>query len=307
MRSRQAIVAFCLLVHLIDLGGFSRRFIETVHWPVFGTKAFDGILSRELHDGRVASSDPLERYDDVGFFDSLMLANPYRAVFGSAGEPPDTNEQQLDGSDLPIPALQIAGVGFVITEVELPDLELVGTSRWDHLYRVPNPVPRAAFFGKDSAAYRPRAQVLDEFLQDPRRDRLLLPLEEAPYLSATGAHGDGGSVTYRRPSSDEIRLESDSPQPGFAHVLESYDPGWSADVNGRRAAVLLANGFSMAVPVAPGKHSIRLRYRTVGSTTGWALSFLSAGLLLILMWKCSIPKLSPHWPADLPTPPRAKP
>ncbi|MEO8371611.1 MAG: YfhO family protein, partial [Candidatus Solibacter sp.] len=293
-RSRHAIVVFGLLFHLLDLGGFSRRFIETVHWPVFGTKAFDGILSRELHGGRVAAEDRLANYDDVGFFDSLMLANPYRAVFGSAGEPADYNNQQLDGSELPIPALQIAGVGFVITPAERSDLELTSKAEGDHLYRVPDPVPRAAFFARDSVAYRPSAQLLDEFLREPRRDRLLLPLEAESHLPATGASADRGVVTYARPSSDEIRLESESGQAGFAHVLESYDPGWSAEVDGKNAAVLLANGFSMAVPVAPGRHAILLRYRTVGRTTGWALSFLSAGLLLILIWTTRpVPHLRP--------------
>ena len=55
-------------------------------------------------------------------------------------------------------------------------------------------------------------------------------------------------------------------------------------MDGRRTAVTIANGFSIAVPVAPGRHAIRLRYQTVGRTVGWALSFLSAGMLLILIW-----------------------
>jgi len=213
-----------------------------------------------------------------------MLANPYRAVFGAAGEPADYNNQQLDGSELPIPALQIAGVKFVITPAARPDLELASKAGPDHLYRVPDPMPRVAFFASGNADYRPQGELLDAFLSEPRRDRLLLPLETEPYLAAAGPLAGWGSVTYARPSSDEIRLESDSRQAGFVHVLESYDPGWSAEVDGRRTAVTIANGFSIAVPVAPGRHAIRLRYQTVGRTVGWALSFLSTGMLLILIW-----------------------
>jgi uncharacterized membrane protein YfhO len=91
-------------------------------------------------------------------------------------------------------------------------------------------------------------------------------------------------VTYSRPSSDEIRLDAAVGQAGFVHVLESWDPGWSAQVDGKRGLVTIANGFTMAVPVEAGQHAIRLRCHTAGRTAGWILSFLSAGLLAVLIW-----------------------
>jgi hypothetical protein len=289
-RARQFLVAFCLLFHVLDLGGFARQFVRTVHWPAFGTVAFDRVLARELKDGRIAADDALAGYDDVGTFDSILLANPYRAILGIAGAPRDLNEQHLDGSSLPLPALRIAGVRFVITEAERPDLQLVSTAGAAHLYRVSNPVPRVAFFAKDRAIFLPRQELLDVFLSQPQPDKLLLPAEARTDLSRSPSPGPGGhndsqtAVTYSRPSSDEIRLDAAVGQAGFVHVLESWDPGWSAQVDGKHGLVTIANGFSMAVPVEAGQHAIRLRCHTAGRTAGWILSFLSAGLLAVLIW-----------------------
>ncbi len=288
-RVTQVVVGCCLLFHVLDLGGFARQFVRTVQWPAFGTAAFDRILNRELKGGRVAADDALAGYDDVGVFDSILLADPYRAVLGVAGAPPDFNEEQLDGSQLPIRALQIAGVRFVITGAGRRDLELVDKSGEACLYRVSNPVPRAAFFAREKTHFVPRQKLLDLFLSRPQRDRLLLPAESVAYLSPSPSIGfsrtnEGPTaVTYSRPSSDEIRLETSTGQAAFVHVLESYDPGWSAQVDGRPGLVTVANGFTMAVPVEAGRHAVRLRYQTPGRTLGWILSLVSAALLAALI------------------------
>lgn len=251
LRVRQAVVGLALLFHVLDLGGFAWLFVITVPRESSNAPAFEQILAREVKDARIAASDDLMtqyrgRYDDVGVFDSILLAKPYRAILALNGSPADLNEQRLDGSELAIPALQGAGVRFVITTTERTDLELVSSTEDAYLYRVPNPAPRAGLLAEN--------------------------------------HRDNSVVEYFRPSSDEIRLETAADQAGLVRVLESYDPGWTAEVDGARAPVLLANGFSMAVPVAPGKHTVALRYRTPGRTTGLVLSLFSAALLGCLIW-----------------------
>jgi hypothetical protein len=285
-RARQCMVGLCLLLHAVDLGGTSREFVHVVHWPAFGTAAFDKILDRDLKDGRIAADDMLADHDDAGFFDSIMLAGPYRAILGKAGYPADYNTQLLDGSTLAVPSLETAGVRFVVTETERPDLELVTQSGDDYLYRVAHPVPRAAFFARGMTWYVPADKVLDTFLSLSRRDTLLLPEESRTDSSAAALAGvqTQAAVEYARPSGDEIRLKVAAGGAGFVHVLESYDPGWSAEVDGKRSSVTMANGFSMAVPVGAGTHQIRLRYQTPGRTVGWALSLLCVSLLAALIW-----------------------
>jgi len=91
------------------------------------------------------------------------------------------------------------------------------------------------------------------------------------------------SLSYSRPAPDEIRIQASDSQSGFVYVLESFDPGWIASVDGAPATVLPANGFAMAVPVTAGAHAIRLIYETPGRGTGIALSLASLVLLGVLV------------------------
>ena len=103
-------------------------------------------------------------------------------------------------------------------------------------------------------------------------------------MRVSGGAGGAGKVQYLRPNSDEIRLQVEAGHPGFVHVVEAWDPGWTATLDGSAAPVLPANGFLVAVPVSAGRHSIALRYKTPGRATGLAMSLLSLGLLIGLIY-----------------------
>ena len=243
------IVAGCLLFHVVDLGGFARTFVQTVSWSDrTGPPSFADSILQKAHDERVAANEfdvwCDRRYDDTGGFDSLILANTWRALLSLSGANPKLNEEKVDASRFPVGALQATGVGFVITDEPRNDLEKVTSDDDAILYRVPDPAPRAS-------------------------------------LSVAG------HLTWSRPSSDRIELISTSSQPGFANVLEAWDPGWIASVDGAPAPVLHADGFAMKVPVAAGNHTVRVSYRTPGRTTGWILSMIDAALLgaLIILRK----------------------
>jgi hypothetical protein len=285
---RIGILAVCLTGHGVDLSGFARRFVLPAE-PERLPASFEQMLDHELNGARIAAEDPEDRrrYDDAGIFDSILLASPYRALTGLAGLPRDLNEQRLDASEFPIPALQAAGVGFVITSEERPDLEQVLSTEEETLYRVPNPFPRAAFFGRQQLDCLPTEAMLDAFLAHPRADRLLVPADAAAGQELTGDDTVAPQVGYFRASSDEIRLQVAAARPGFVAVLESYDPGWMATVDGGARPVVLANGFTMAVRVSAGEHDVILRYRTPGRRLGILLSLASALLLAGLLWIAS--------------------
>ena len=152
-----------------------------------------------------------DSYDDIGGFDSLILGNTYRVLLRLANADPKLNEEELDASRFPVPALQATGVGFVITHKPRNDLEKIGSDGEAILYRVPDPAPRAAFSA-------------------------------------------GGEVLYSRPSSDRIELVVAANQPGFARVLESWEPGLDRAVDDAPVPVTSANGFALAVPVNAGRH-----------------------------------------------------
>ena len=289
------LLAVCLLLHLADLGGFSRRFMQTT--PRQKNIEFMAILDRELHDGRIAEErdDQIlwyeDRYDDAGGFDSILLARFYRGFLALTGAPPGLNRELIDASELPVKVLEATGVRFVITTVVTrtrTDLPFIGSTGDAKLYRVPNPAPRASFFAGAQTEFAAEEQIPELFAADPR-NRLVLSLDARKYAPGMGDRATNRPVAhqaviaYLRPSSDEIRLQTASDQPGFAQVLEAYDRGWTATVDGAGAPLLPANAFAMAVPVPAGSHTVRLRYDTPGRTMGEGLSLLSLGLLALLI------------------------
>jgi hypothetical protein len=287
MRFGTAVVMALLVLHVADLCRFDHWFIQTYPRDD-GTLEFQTILDREVGTARIAEqredmvfSDG-SRYDDAGGFDSIFLARFNRGYVALAGEPADTNEQVFDASVLPVKGLEALGVRFVITGDQRTDLQLAGTDEDTKLYRVSNPAPRADFFAAGRAEFASE-QEIPALFAGGLWDRLLLEPEARKYVLA-GQNADGvARVEYSRPSSDVIDLAMNNTEPGFVHVLESFDPGWTATVDGRAAPVLPANGFEMAVPVGSGSHAVRLRYETPGRMAGVWLSVASLLLLAVLI------------------------
>jgi hypothetical protein len=228
-----AIVAACLAFHAWDLGGTSRMFITPGPLHPLAIPEF----ANEIGNGRIAVSRILDLqlnrdHDDAGGFDAIFLAHTYRALLALTGAAPHSNEEVLDASTWPVPALQAAGVEYVIPWPARTDLELVKSSAsGPRMYRVPNFAPRA----------------------------------------------------YSRPDSDHIVVQSSLPRSGVVHVLEAYDPGWTAEIDGAPTPVLEAKPLGMDVTVPVGDHLVRLSYHTPGRMTGALLSSLSVCLLFGLV------------------------
>ena len=94
--------------------------------------------------------------------------------------------------------------------------------------------------------------------------------------SSTG-HVD---ITGRTPNS--VTLQAQLTRPGYVVLLERYDPGWQATVDGHTAPVLRANQIFRAVYVEAGQHQIRFEYHQRGLRAGLAVSLLTAATLLVL-------------------------
>jgi len=228
--------------------------------------------------------------DDAGFFDSIMLARPYRAFTALNRMHASVNVQDLDASTLPVPALAGLGVRFVITPRKRDDLQLIEVREFASSYKVPDPLPRVTFFPDASVVPLDDAAVLERFRNgavDFKGRMFLAPLALPP------DHGKGPgasspqppAITYDRPDSDHIVVRSETVASGYVRIMESWDEGWSATLDGRPADLLVADTFAMAVRVGPGRHELRCTNRTPGKGVGWSLSALSAALLALLAFR----------------------
>lgn len=307
-----ALLAALLIGHAVDLGHHDRSFVKMVSVSTERGLPFEQQIRQDVGSGRIAMDTVLgapfnREIDDVGFFDSIMLASSYAALMDLCGRPPGYNVQVMDGSEMPIRALAATGTKLMLTTRARPDLQLLSDPAAPvHIYQIPDAAPRAAFFHADSVLYVSVADM-HQRLRDPAHNmnrHVMVPPEDygLPPTPATGADPAGTVVAYQRPSSDEIIVKVHAARPGFLRLLEAFDPGWAATVNGAAVDVVQADSTFLAVALPDGQYDVRFRYTTPGATTGIALS--GASLLLIvtlLMWvkrqtskpQTNVPRTSP--------------
>jgi hypothetical protein len=147
------------------------------------------------------------------------------------------------------------------------------------LLRVPEPLPRAYVVGATAIASDDEAL---RFLVDPGADRRgTVVLADGPALARPPAFAGASRVTRWRP--DDLQLEVEASADACLVLVEAYDPGWTASVDGRPARVHRANFGFRAVAVPAGRHSVRLRYRPRAVTLGLAASAATLGAALLAL------------------------
>jgi hypothetical protein len=279
-----------MAVHAFDLRTHVSEFISTFDRP--SDQGMPSALVDAVGDGRMAMDTDLinannRRLDDVGVFDSILLARPYRAILALSDKPPETNVQFINGAELPARALAWAGVRVVVTtekDLRLPPLETGGALS---VYSVPNPLPRAGFVPRSGVRFMDDEAIVAELRSGatPRADQMFLrPQPDAPAPPTTSpATAPAATVTYRRPSPDRIEVDVTAPQEGYVRVLETPDAGWTATLDGRPVELLVADGFVSAVRVPAGTHQVRMAYATPGVGLGAALSAVAAAALAVVV------------------------
>lgn len=141
------------------------------------------------------------------------------------------------------------------------------------LFQVPEPLPRTYVVGTALAADGDRArEILFDAGFDPSRE-VILPetaLQAGPRFS-----GRSGVLDFRP---DYVRLQAELSEPGVVVLVDTYDPGWKATVDGRPARVLRANVAFRGVVVPAGRHVVEYVYRPW--TVIWGLGASAAAVLV---------------------------
>jgi hypothetical protein len=286
------LLGLLVVIHAGDLTLHDRQFVQVVSRRD-PNPALVETARKIVGDGRAAIDSllpiPVNRaVDDVGFFDSILLSRPYRAVTAMAKLPSQTNIQQLDGALLPGQALAGLAVRFVLTRSPRSDLPLLQSSRGTFMYAVPESALRVAFFPEQFVNYADDEEILARFRDgnlDIRSGTIL------PIWARNAAEGrseplkpgrERPEVLSDREKSDRITARIRTNNPGCLRIIEAWDPGWRATLDGKPADVLIADAFAMAVRVPAGTHEVRLQFKTPGSGMGLAISISSLALLATL-------------------------
>jgi hypothetical protein len=199
-----------------------------------------------------------------------MLTNGIREIEGT---PLHTRLLRLGAVEYVV-ALHRQGFGDLVPVATLPSVFVEPL----FVFRVPDPLPRAYAVGEvrrvDSVLAEARMLVEPSF--DPTRE-IVLPA--GPASPVTASFSGSTRIVEFRP--DRVRLEAELSAPGYVMVVDAYDPGWRATVDGRPAEVLRANVAFRAVAVPAGKHVVEHRYRPRSVTGGLLAS--GAALLAALV------------------------
>jgi hypothetical protein len=178
--------------------------------------------------------------------------------------------------------LRLAGVTHVVAlhEVDTGDLEPAAVVPGFFLepirvFRVPNPMPRVYVVGKARVGDEESGLALlaaPDF--DPARE-VLLPYRSQPDREE-GFSGWGRIVSA---GADQVRLEAELTGPGYLVLLDGYDAGWRASVDGVSTPILRANVAFRALALGAGRHVVEMVYRPWPVMAGLAISGFSLALL----------------------------
>jgi uncharacterized membrane protein YfhO len=117
---------------------------------------------------------------------------------------------------------------------------------------------------------------------DPRNE---IVLSEGEALSDTTDSVGRASFIERRP--DRIELEVEAAQSGYVVLVEAYEAGWRASVDGLPVPVRRANVLFRAVPVPAGRHRVVLRYAPLSVSLGLATSGITMLVTAFFGWRRS--------------------
>ncbi|HMB04827.1 MAG TPA: YfhO family protein [Isosphaeraceae bacterium] len=173
-----------------------------------------------------------------------------------------------------------------------------------YLYRNRGALPRARLMGRPLYVADERGAIaaLDR-LGPARRDRLVIEDPDRPLPERAEASGTA-IITREGPERVEVVVEAGTD--AYLILADTFDPGWSATLDGRSAPIRPAWVAFRAVYVPRGRHGVVFRYRPSGLDLGLAVSgFGLLPAIVLLAWpRRGIPLAPEHdrltWPRRWP-------
>jgi hypothetical protein len=309
-RARRAAILPCLII--LDLFGSHLRDVPTVsptYWtvppPTVAALKADPTFIRLFAVARRSAAEPGYASEPVDFFsvrDALDWSLPLVWRVPSArGETPIIPRRLLAYTDNAVVGggrYDIESVSHLITGYpgrgKSGPAEQAGSA---YIYRNPGVLPRARLMGRpyyvdgELAA----ARAVRE-LGPAARERLIVEDPTRPLGSGSPASGSAAIV---RELPERVEVRTESPAPAYLVLADTFDPGWSATVDGRPAPIRPAFVAFRAVYLPAGRHTVVFRYRPVGFSLGLTITGCGiAAALVLLLWRRPAARLAPGHQAD---------
>ena len=143
------------------------------------------------------------------------------------------------------------------------------------VYENPRVWPRAFVVGQVQAAL-PGESALGQLANLNAQQEVLLSRD----VLEGGERQAFLPVEVKRASAAEMQLDVLLQAPGYLCVMETYYPGWRAEVDGKPVELLQANIAFRGVPLSRGKHQVVLSYRPPGGKMAVGVFVTTVMLLL---------------------------
>ncbi|MBD0281636.1 MAG: YfhO family protein [Thermoleophilaceae bacterium] len=185
-------------------------------------------------------------------------------------------------------SLRLLGVTHVLQprtypSLDLPGMRLVYDGPDARVYRVEGALSRA-FVVPAQRVVSGGGAALDAVTEPDFDGRAVGVTEErVPGVPVEGEAGPtpGGSAEITRYAAERVDVRARSPGPGLLVLGDNYYPGWTAEVDGRPAAIARVDYLFRGVRIGPGSHMITFRYEPLTWTIGWIVTSVSAVLLAV--------------------------
>ena len=182
-----------------------------------------------------------------------------------------------------------------VTHLIVPTSDIYGMGRPSRvglasIYRNRRALPRARLSGRPVYATDEHEAVqIMRRLGGEIRERLIIEDPDRPLPENAQAEG---SVRIVVDLPERVELEIDAKAPCYAFLADTFDPGWSASLDNRPAAIRPAQIAFRAVFVKEGKHKLVFTYKPAGFDLGLTLSSIGGALcLLCLVVPIRLPEL----------------
>ena len=158
------------------------------------------------------------------------------------------------------------------------------------IHRNKNALPRARLIGKP-VYVDDQIQAIEsvEQLSGALRDKLVVEDPGRPLAAGAEVSGEARIV---EDLPERVVVEADALTPAYLVLSDTFDPGWSATIDGQPAPIWPAYIAFRAVYLPQGRHTVVFTYRPAGFELGLLLS--GCGICLgLIFW------LRPRWRSSL--------